>query len=133
MRPSYTFLGNIRWGVGLGLVFATLYSLYVAILFLIVGTAPFDKHHTTVLTVIAAYFAGGITGGAVVGAMRPYTDSRFTAILVGIVVAFFVVFGVLVASHGLPWRWDQAAWASLVITSMLLGSFGGNWFWKHQF
>ncbi len=133
MRPSYTLLGNLRWGIGLGLIFAALYSLYVAILFLIVGTEPFDKHHTTVLTVIATYLAGGVTGGAFVGAMRPYTDSRLVAIFVGMVAAFFVFFGVGVASQGMPWRWDQSAWAATVICSLLLGSFAGNHFWKNPF
>jgi hypothetical protein len=130
-RPSGNFLGDIVWGVRIGIVFAILYSLYVAILFLLVGSAPFDKHHTSVVTVIATYFVGGISGGAVVGAMRPYTHSRFVAIVVGIVAAFFVVFGVIVPSQGLPLRWTGANWASLVLTSVFLGAFGGNHFWKN--
>lgn len=130
-RSSDSFLSNLGWGVRLGLVFATLYSLYVAVLFVIVGSEPFDKRHTSVLTVIATYFLGGIIGGAVVGAMRPHTHARFAAILVGIVAAFFVVFGILVASQGLLWRWTGGAWFSLAFASVFLGSFGDNMFWKN--
>jgi hypothetical protein len=132
-RQSRSFLGNLRWGVGIGLVFAALYSLYVAVLFLIVGSEPFDRHHTSVLMVIATYFVGGITGGSVVGVMRPHTHSRFVAIIVGIVAAFFVIFGVAVASQGLPWNWTRAAWTALAVLSILFGSFGGNMIWNNPF
>jgi hypothetical protein len=130
-RSSGYFVTNLAWGVGLGLAFAAVYSLYVAVLYLAEGSQPFDKLHTSLLKVIATYVIGGLTSGTVVGVMRPYLHIRFVAILVGITAAVFVFFGIIVASHGMPWHWDRAGWGSLALCSFLLGSFGGNWFWKH--
>jgi hypothetical protein len=129
-RSSGDFLINLAWGVKLGLAFAAAYSLYVAVLFLAVGSQPFDKLHTSLLTVIATYVIGGLTSGTVVGVMRPYLHIRLVAILVGITAALFVIFGILVASQGMPWLWHRAEWGSLALCSLLLGSFGGNWFWN---
>src|SRR3954467_10118628 len=130
-RPSGTVRSNVMGGIGLGLLFASFYSLYVILLFVRKGSAPFDSLHTTLLTVILTYFSGGITAGAFVGAMRPHTHKRFVAILGGIVAAFFVFLGVAVASSGMPSRWTDANWFSLGLCSLLLGSFGGFWFWNN--
>ena len=130
-RSSGSLLGNLAWGVKLGLAFAGVYSLYVAVLFLAEGSQPFDKLHTSLLMVIATYVVGGLTSGTIVGVMRPYLHIRFVAILVGITAAVFVFFGIIVASHGMPWHWDRAGWGSLALCSLVLGSFGGNWLWKH--
>src|ERR1041385_9007533 len=124
-RSSRSFLGNVIWGVGFGLAFAALYSLYVAVLYLAEGSEPFDELHTSLLTVIATYVVGGVTSGTVVGAMRPYLHIRFVAILVGMTAAVFVFFGIIVAGHGMPWRWTSADWGSLALCSLFLGGFGG--------
>jgi len=129
--PSGFFRSNLAWGLGLGLVFAAVYSLYVAVLYLAEGSQPFDNLHTSLSKVIAIYAIGGVTAGTVVGLMRPYLRIRLVAILVGIMAAIVVFFGIAVASQGMPWRWSRAAWLSLAACSLLLGSFGGNWFWKH--
>ena len=129
--PSGSFLRNLSWGVGLGLAFAAAYSLYVAVLYLAEGSQPFDRLHTSLQKVIAIYVIGGVASGAVVGMMRPYLRLRLVAIIVGILAALVVFLGIAVASQGMPWRWTKAAWGSLVLCSLLLGSFGGNWFWKH--
>jgi hypothetical protein len=123
---------TLNWSsIGFGLVFAALYSLYVAVLYWIEGSQPFDRLHTSLLKVIAIYALGGVTGGAVVGVMRPYLRIRLVAILVGVIAAAFVFFGAGIASQGMPWHWTSAAWFSVAASSLLLGSFGGNWFWQH--
>ena len=129
-RPSASLIGNLRWGVGFGLAFAAVYSLYVTMLYLVEGSQPFDRLHTSLLQMIAIYAIGGVTAGTVVGVMRPYLRARLVAILVGILAAIVVFCGVAIASHGMPWHWHRAEWGSLALSSLLLGSFGGNWFWK---
>jgi hypothetical protein len=128
-RTPTSLRGNLIWGVGLGLAFAAVYSLYVTVLYLIEGSQPFERLHTSLLMVIAAYAFGGVTAGAIVGVMRPYLRIRLVAILVGILAAVFVFFGVGVAADGMPWRWTRNAWLSTAICSLLLGSFAGNWVW----
>lgn len=132
-RRSEPFLTNLRWGVGLGLAFAAFYSLYVTAWYLIEGSQPFDRLHTSLLMVIASYAFGGVTAGAFVGVMRPYLRIRLVAILVGILAAVFVFIGVAVASDGMPWRWTRNSWLSTAICSLLLGSFAGNLFWSRAF
>jgi hypothetical protein len=78
-------LQRIKTGVGIGLIFASLYSLYMIGLYVIQGEEPFPRMGTTVLTVIATYFSGGITAGAVVGILRPLGRWRLGAIFIGIV------------------------------------------------
>jgi hypothetical protein len=130
-RSERSFLSNVVWGVGFGLAFAAPYSLYVVVLYLAEGPRPFDKLHTTLAAVIAAYVIGGLASGTVVGAMRPFLHIRLVAILVGITAAVFVFFGAAVASDGMPWHWGITEWESIVGCALLLGSFGGYWLWSH--
>ena len=130
-RSERSFSSNLVWGVGFGLAFAAVYSLYVVVLYLAEGSRPFDELHTTLVTVIATYVIGGLASGTVVGAMRPFLHIRFVAILVGITAAVVVFFGAAVASDGMPWHWRITVWESIAGCSLLLGSFGGYWLWSH--
>jgi hypothetical protein len=128
-RRSVSFVSNLRWGVAWGVAVAAVYSLYVTVLYLIEGSRPFDRLHTSLLMTIAAYAFGGVAAGAVVGVMRPYVRIRLVAILVGILGAVFVFFGAAVASEGMPWGWTRSTWLSIAGCALLLGSFAGNWLW----
>ena len=130
-RSSAFLQGNLAWGIKLGLAFAAVYSLYVVVLFLAEGSRPFDRLHTSLLMVIATYVIGGLTSGALIGVMRPYLHMRSVAILVGITAGVFVFFAIAVTSDGMPWHWSRTSWESVAVCSLLLGSFGGNWLWKH--
>lgn len=123
--------GSIKWTVAIGLIFATLYSIYVLVFFFIVGGEPFQKHNTSVWAIIATYFAGGITGGVAIGALRPYARSRFAAIAVGFVASIFVIFGILLAARGEPTAWTELDWETLIVVSLLFGIVGGSMFWNN--
>src|SRR5947209_6926826 len=124
-------LDRIKHGVAIGLVFACLYSGYVGILYLLRGSEPFSRLGTTVLVVIASYFAGGISGGAVVGILQPLGRSLLGAIFVGIVAACFVFLGIGVAADGPPSHWDDVAWISWSGCALVFGVIGGYRFWTH--
>jgi hypothetical protein len=121
---------RIKECVVIGLVFACFYSLYVCGLYLLEGSAPFTRLGTTLGVVIGTYFFGGISGGVAVGVLKPLARWRVGAILVGIVAAFFVFFGIAVASDGLPSRWGRDQWITLTVLPILFGTFAGNNFWK---
>ena len=72
-----TITARIRNGVIFGLIMATLFSAYVAILFLFRGNAPFRANDVTLLGVIGAYYASGLLGGAVVGLFSGYAGYLF--------------------------------------------------------
>src|SRR5689334_1263979 len=122
-QSERSFASNLVWGVGFGLAFAAVYSLYVVVLYFAEGSRPFDQLHTTLAMVIATYVIGGLASGTVVGAMRPFLHIRFVAILVGITAAVFVFFAAAVASDGMPWHWRIIEWESIAVCSLLLGSF----------
>jgi hypothetical protein len=121
---------RIKQCVTLGLGFACLYSLYVVGLYLIQGPEPFRRLGTTLGVVIGTYFFGGISAGVVVGVLQPVARWLPGAIGIGIVGAFFVFFGILVAADGLPWRWGSDEWTTLTVLPILFGTFAGYRFWK---
>ena len=121
---------RIKESVVIGLAFACLYSLYVCGLYLLEGPAPFARLGTTIGVVIGTYFFGGISAGVAVGLLKPLARWRAGAILVGIIAAFFVFFGIVVASDGLPSRWGSDQWSTLIVLPILFGTFAGNKFWK---
>jgi energy-converting hydrogenase Eha subunit B len=80
--------------------------------------------------VIGTYFFGGISAGVAVGLLKPLARWRAGAILVGIIAAFFVFLGIVVAADGLPSRWGSDQWTTLIVLPILFGTFAGNRFWK---
>ena len=122
--------GRIRQYVLIGLAFACLYSLYVCVLYLLQGSAPFDRLGTNLWIVIGTYFFGGISAGVVVGLLQPLARWRLGAIVIGIIAAFFVFFGIVVAQDGLPSRWGSDNWILLTALPILFGTLAGNHFWK---
>jgi hypothetical protein len=83
--PRHQFLNNIILGILWGLALALFYSLFVIIVYLFEGTRRFDANQTSILTVIASYFLGGLGGGAVVGALLPLTRWLLGSAIVGVV------------------------------------------------
>jgi hypothetical protein len=123
-------IDRIKSSVLIGLAFACIYSLYVCGLYLLEGSRPFDRLHTTLGIVVLMYFSGGIAAGVTVGLLQPLARSRAGAIFVGIIAAFFVFLGIGVGMDGLPSRWGGDSWGSVVLCAVLFGAFGGNMFWK---
>jgi hypothetical protein len=121
---------RIKQCVVIGLAFACIYSLYVCGLYLLEGAEPFTRLGTTLGVVIGTYFFGGISAGVAVGALQPLARWRAGAILVGIIGAFFVFFGILVASDGFPSRWGRDQWITIAALPILFGTLAGNKFWK---
>jgi hypothetical protein len=68
-----------------GVVFAVLCSLWVGLVVLVQGTAPFDRAGLSPLVVIGIYFLVGPLGGALIGLMLPLGRSVWGSILVGFV------------------------------------------------
>ena len=121
---------RVKSGIGIGLIFASFYSLYVIVLYVFQGQEPFARLGTNLMTVIATYFFGGITAGAVVGILQPLNRWRLGGILIGIVAAFFVFFGIAVAADGPPTKWERRTWEPLLALPILFGTFAGIWFRK---
>jgi hypothetical protein len=100
---------------------AALYSAYVALLFVLRGETPFAAHGVTLSQVLATYVASGLVGGILYAVLHPLRNKLLGRVILGVVVASLVFFGIGVATEGLPTGWQRATWEQTVILGSLLG------------
>jgi hypothetical protein len=81
---------DIRWGLGLGVGMAAIFTVYAAVLFVAFSLAR--KHSmfadATLPLIALAYFAGGIGGGFIAGLLRPAMRWPLARMAIGFLVAF---------------------------------------------
>jgi len=111
---------GVRWGIAVALC----YVGWAAIVYLTTGGEAFTEKNASFLGVVGAYLAGGIGGGAIVGALVPVMRRKAGAVVVGIIGFAPVLLAFRVAQFGFaPWTSDDTL---MVLTlSLLLGGFGG--------
>jgi hypothetical protein len=123
---------NARDGVGVGVFVATLYTAFVVLVYALNGSRPFAELGVSLRGVIATYYAGGLLGGAVLGALWPRARSRVEGTLIGILVALVVVMGAGVTMYGYPSSWTSASWIGVLSSGLVLGAGGANMFWSDR-
>lgn len=110
---------DVRWGLNIGFKVAVLYAIVGSVV-LMIGQAP-SAH---ALLLIAAYFAAGVTSGALLGLLRNLaSQSRFAAVLAGTIIAFPAVAlmsGILGVVEN-----DPLPLPGIVILALLFGIVGG--------
>ena len=121
---------NLRVGVLLGLVGATLYSAYAGVLFLLNGPGTFERNGATLQTVVLTYYAAGTLGGLTVGALWPLARSLPGTILIGVCVALIFFFCVSVAVDGPVWRWPAEVWQDVLLSGLFFGV-AGSFIWRN--
>jgi hypothetical protein len=119
-----------RSGALFGLGMATIYVAYVLVLFLLRGSAPFDRLHTSVLVVILSYVILGPIAGAIVGFLRPLTITRIGSMFVAFLAAATVYLGIMIAMKGSPLSWKSVDWITVSILGVTFGVVLGNMFYK---
>jgi len=123
------FFGNLLKGLSLGLLLATALSVWVLLLRIRAGTAPFDRLDTTFTEVVMGYYEGGATGGLLIGLAWPLGRWLVGYAALGILGVFpFYLF----APGG---RARTSLLSSDNIASALLGAFFvgaavGVWIWS---
>ena len=122
-QSSYFAHLNDRLRLGLigGLALAALYCAYALVLFAVRGNAPFEKNEVTLPLVLATYLSSGIAGGVTYGVLHPFGRTLFGRAVLGVLIATFVFFGITVATHGLPSRWNRQSWENVAILGGLMG------------
>lgn len=124
-----TILRNTYIGTISGLFCASLYSAFALVLYLFGGgSARFEANDTTLLNAIAAYFAGGLAGGATAGLLAPLGKRWYGAMLVGTVVAVPLLTAFFVALDGIS-RLGDNLWIVAMLTP-IAGPGGGLFVWK---
>lgn len=124
---------NLRWGIVSGLIFAALFSIWVAVLALLRGSTRFEEYGVSLWRILESYFAGGICAGAVVGLARPLTKYRIGAAFVGILAAGPVALAIAIASDGMPRQWADGTWVAVWVIVLFLGPIVGYARWRQTY
>jgi hypothetical protein len=124
---------NVRWGIKWGLVFASVLSGYVLLLYVLRGAVAFDRVGTSVWGVVLFYFSAGIVAGGLVGILRPIATSRLNYVLVATIGTIPVITGAIVAVHGLSFkRWPGGLLFGILAYSVFMGVVMGSWAWNRR-
>jgi hypothetical protein len=77
------FARNVFLAIAVGLGTALFLSAYVVILVAVGGGGVLEEYDVSLATVVGIYFAGGLAGGAIIGALLPLGRRWYGAILLG--------------------------------------------------
>jgi len=119
-----------RSGALFGLCVAAFYVAYVVVLYLLRGSEPFDKLHTSLFVVVLSYVILGPIAGAFVGFLQPLSATRIGSIFVAFVGASLVYFGIGIAMNGSPLSWSGTDWAIVPACGVIFGVILGNMYYK---
>lgn len=78
-------LDNALLGVFYGICVAVIFVAYIVILYVTVGSKPFDRLNVTLVEILGLYLFGGIIGGAIGGYFYHNAETRWGSALVGII------------------------------------------------
>jgi hypothetical protein len=120
-----TVMGNLKWGVKGGLGIASLYCVWVGVLYLLQGSEPFSRQGVGLPTVLATYVAVGVIAGAVIGLLRPLTRNDFGAFVVGYLAAVPITAGLMICVNGWPTAWTVRRWHEFPVMVLLFGTMVG--------
>jgi hypothetical protein len=112
---------RLRLGLIGGLALAGLYCAYALVLFAVRGNAPFEKNEVTLPVVLATYLFSGIAGGVAYGVLHPLGHTLLGRVVLGVVIASLVFFGITIATDGLPGHWTRQSWENVAILGGLMG------------
>lgn len=118
---------NVTAGVQVGLMMAVLLCLWVAILALIQRSITFKTTSGASFNAFVAmglYLFGGLSGGAMVGALQPMMRWRIGAAIVGILAALPFCTAVIAMLSGFS-VWGRTESISLVLFVITCGGSGG--------
>lgn len=125
-------LGDIRWGIPLGLRIAQKFSLFVALPYVLLGDRWLARLGVTFWEILALYTGGGIVVGLILAILRPISRWRTGSILIGVIVAL-IGFGATLTLGSRPLtHWTLTNWVGVTVAGFVVGAFGGNLAWEEN-
>ena len=103
-----------------GLKYATLFSAWVLFWYFVTGGKNLERFGFSLGEIIAAYYAGGISIGVVVGLVNPYLGSRLAAMGFGVVLMVPVSVALLLTIVPLRLSLREAV-AGVLLNALVLG------------
>ena len=88
---------NLRWALSWAGWLAAAFSAWVVLASLARGSFQWPEYHATTWKIILSYWVAALLGGGLVGLLRPVTQFRFGAFLVGWIAGTLVYGSVAVA------------------------------------
>ena len=122
--PSTT-RSNLRLGLIVGAIMATLYSLYALVVFLLSGGDAFLRYDTSFPVVVLTYYAAGILGGGLIGSLLPFASSLPGRILLGALGGLVVFFCLGLAMNGPFGNWSPTDWQDIAFLGLGMGGVAG--------
>jgi hypothetical protein len=82
---------NVRTTFFIGLTMATLYSIWVIVVYVTRGHGPFTAMGTSLGAVLLTYYTTGALGGLLVGALLPFARTFLGAVALGVLVGLLLL------------------------------------------
>lgn len=123
---------DVRWGVTGGLSVAAFYCLWVTAVYIVNGSAPFERNGVTFFSTVTSYLILGIVGGVIVGVLRPLSERRLGAYGIGFIVGLLSALGLMILVAGWPTRWDVPEWGTIPFVAAGGGWAIGSELWKRR-
>lgn len=123
--PSSHASANVAFGLTVGILMASGYSVIAILVYLVGGAEAFERNEVTFASVIAAYWVGAMGSGVLLGVLRPSMGSRTSAMVAGPFIAAPAVASLGVTISGMPWHWQTETIATFVIVCLIFGVYGG--------
>lgn len=117
---------HVGLGLLVGLALGVFYSLIVIAIALVSAGSIKEQYGFSILVLIVTYLYGGMSGGAIVGWLWPWTTSRLGALIVGVIGAAPLGLGAAVALADAN-NYTDALIAGAIV-STILGAWAGLFF-----
>lgn len=121
---------DVAWGARLGLVMGLVYAAIGGLLYLAQDSPEIGRIRLPSL--LALYVFGGVTGGVIVGVLRPILNSHLGAIFAGTVSLLPFGFATIVLYSGPISEWGLAEYIGILVTALILGGYIGHDLWKDE-
>lgn len=134
MSSGKKMIKNVVVCVLLGMAVATLFSLYVLVVYTVKGSEPFERAGASVALVVASYYLCAMIAGALVGVLLPLARNPLAAAVVGFLAAVPALAGVGLFAYP-PAQWvAEVPSMSLEIGAILGPAVGlGVWYRRKEF
>lgn len=129
VRSRSSIGSDIRWGLGWGLWLAGGFALLGSALFVMQSTVLGRPSRFSFPLVILGYLAMGIIGGLLIGLLRPLSQRRVGATILGIIIGNIVYAIAGLVAIGEKELLSVAGLASTLVLGTIIGGFCGHSTW----
>jgi hypothetical protein len=121
---------DLKWGLKWGMWFAVFFSAIAIVMTIVTQGEVLKRQNISLPASIGIYVFGGLSGGVILGLLRPLTRKRLGATVVGILVLTPVTVVLGIMMFGPIGRWDENMLLTIILLPIILGGVGGYSYWE---